>query len=413
MEQPAVTTETSGVERAEAAGASRAAASPIAAVEGSAGGRVWPRIVGRMTAPEAGPTLLVVGGLHGNEPAGLLGLERVFARLGDIGGLARGEFVGLAGNLEALAAGRRFIEEDLNRIWLQPRLESLRVGEPVSVEESELRELDREVNRALARARGEVYALDLHTISGPGPAFSVIDDTLLNRRFANSFPVPVVLGLDEELSGTMAHHLTAAGVIPMGFEAGQHQEAAAADRAEAAIWIALRAAGLLADGHAEYSAARRRLEHESRDLPVVVEVRYRHPITPEDGYRSEAGLISFQPVRAGQPLARDRNGEVRSPLDALILMPLYQSQGEEGYFLVRPVEPFWLRLSEKVRPWRLERFLHWLPGVRRHPELVGAFIIDRRIARWEALQVFHLLGFRRRGEMDRYLIMARRRQGRG
>ena len=78
-------------------------------------------------------------------------------------------------------------------------------------------------------------------------------------------------------------------------------------------------------------------------------------------------------------------------------MPLYQDQGEEGFFLVDPVRPFWLRLSERVRPWRLERFLHWLPGVRRHPDQEGAFIIDRRIARWEALQVFHLLGFRRRG----------------
>ena len=56
-------------------------------------------------------------------------------------------------------------------------------------------------------------------------------------------------------------------------------------------------------------------------------------------------------------------------------------------------------------------FLHWLPGVRRHPDVAGAFIIDRRIARWEALQFFHLLGFRRRGAAERYLIMARRRQG--
>ena len=111
----------------------------------------------------------------------------------------------------------------------------------------------------------------------------VIDDTLLNRRFANRFPVPLVLGLDEELSGTMAHHLTAEGVIPVGFEAGQHDEDEAAERAEAAIWIALEAAGLLADGHAEFTAARRRLEDESRDLPLVVEVRYRHAITPDAG----------------------------------------------------------------------------------------------------------------------------------
>ena len=402
-------TESLGVRRAEAAAEAHA---PAAAGE-APGTRSWPRVIGRVTAPEVGPTLLVVGGLHGNEPAGLLGLERVFARLDEIGGLARGEFVGLAGNLEALAVGRRFIEEDLNRIWLQPRMEALRGGQPMSVEEGELIELDRQVNEALARARGEVFALDLHTISGPGPAFVVIDDTLLNRRFANRFPVPLVLGLDEELSGTMAHHLTAEGVIPVGFEAGQHQEGAAAERAEAAIWIALEAAGLLADGHAEFAAARRRLAEESRGLPFVVEVRYRHPIDPRDRFRSRRGLVSFQRVRAGEPLASDQAGEVRAPLGGMILMPLYQEQGEEGFFLVSRVAPFWLRLSERVRPWRLERFLHWLPGIRRHPEQAGAFIIDRRVARWEALQIFHLLGFRRRGSAERYLVMGRRRQGRG
>ena len=400
------------MQHAEAEGGAHTATARVEAAVQAPEARSWPRVVGRVVAPDAGPTLLVVGGLHGNEPAGLLGMERVFARLGEVGGLSRGEFIGLAGNLEALAAGCRFVDEDLNRIWLEPRLSALRTDEPVSVEESELRELDREVNAALARARGEVYALDLHTISGPGPAFTVIDDTLLNRRFANRFPVPLVLGLDEELSGTMAHHLTAEGVIPVGFEAGQHEEDAAAERAEAAIWIALRAAGLLADGHAESGAARERLKGESRGLPYVVEVRYRHPITPEDGFRSRPGLVSFQPVRSGEPLASDRSGDVRAPLGGMVLMPLYQEQGEEGFFLVHPVRPFWLRLSERVRPWRLERLLHWLPGVRRHPEQEGAFVIDRRIARWEALQIFHLLGFRRRGEVERYLVMARRRQGR-
>ena len=210
----------------------------------------------------------------------------------------------------------------------------------------------------------------------------------------------------------MAHHLTAEGVIPVGFEAGQHEETAAAERAEAAIWIALEAAGILADGHAEFAAARSRLERESRDLPVVVEVRYRHVIGPEDGFRSQPGLVSFQRVRKGDRLARDRSGEVRAPVSGMVLMPLYQEQGEEGFFLIHAIKPFWLRLSERLRAWRMERFLHWLPGVRRHPDIDGAFVIDRRIARWEALQVFHLLGFRRRGAADRYLIMARRRQGR-
>ena len=403
--------ESLGVGGAEASGGAASATVRADLERAPSAGRSWPRVVGHLRADEPGPTLVVVGGLHGNEPAGLHGLERVLEQLGD-SRLARGELLGLAGNLEALAFGRRFIDEDLNRMWQMPRIEALREVEPASVEERELQELDREISEMAARARGEIYAIDLHTISGPGPAFVVIDDTLLNRRFANRFPVPLVFGLEEELGGTMAHYLTAAGMIPVGFEAGQHEEGEAAERAEAAIWIALEAAGLLPDGHAEFVEARRRLKRESRGLPIVVEVRYRHAITPEEGFRSRPGLISFAAVKQGQPVASDRNGEVVAPLSGLMLMPLYQEQGEDGFFVVSSVRPFWLRLSERVRPLRLERFLHWLPGVRRHPDYEGAFIIDRRIARWEALQVFHLLGFRRRGAAERYLVMARRSQGR-
>jgi hypothetical protein len=90
-------------------------------------------------------------------------------------------------------------------------------------------------------------------------------------------------------------------------------------------------------------------------------------------------------------------------------MPLYQAQGDDGFFLVRRVRPAWLGLSRVLRRLRLERLLPVLPGVRRHPELAGSFLVDRRVARWAALELFHLLGFRRRGPAgERYLVMTRR-----
>ncbi len=376
--------------------------------------RVWPRVVGRLVGERPGPTLVCVAGLHGNEPAGLAALERVFASLGEGDGELRGEFLGLAGNLSALGRGKRFLEEDLNRMWLEPRVSSLRGAAAGSIEESELQQVDRQLEQARAGARGTVYALDLHTISGPGPAFVVLDDTLLNRRFAMQFPVPMVFGLEEELGGTLSHYLTAQGVVPLGFEAGQHRDPLSIERAEDGIWIALEAAGVLPAGsRPEPAAARRRLSDQSRGLPAVVEVRHRHAVAPEDEFQIRRGVESFQPVKKGDEVARDRRGPVRAPQTGLLLMPLYQRLGDDGFFLVRPVRRFWLRLSERLRPLRLERFLHWLPGVRRHPEHAGAFIVDQRIARWEALQLFHLMGFRRRAAADRHLVMARRRQGSG
>ena len=49
-----------------------------------------------------------------------------------------------------------------------------------------------------------------------------------------------------------------------------------------------------------------------------------------------------------------------------------------------------------------------LPGVERHPERPSAFVVDRKIARWMALELFHLLGFRRVGAKGRFVVMGRR-----
>ena len=388
----------------EPAGAG-AAAARVAAEAAMAG-----RLLGRV-GPAGGPVLVCVAGLHGNEPAGVVGLARVIERLqSDPGGL-RGELVGLLGNRCALVEGKRYLRRDLNRMWQPERLRRLRAGgAPEGPEEDELRDLDRELAPLLAAAaEGRLHALDLHTTSAPGPAFAVLDDTLANRAFALGLGVPLVLGLEEELDGPLLHYLVDRGAVAASFESGQHQDPAAVDAAEAAVWLALEASGVLAPGsRPEPVAALRRLAAGAARLPRVTEVIYRHAIAPGDGFAMAPGFLGFEPVAAGEALGLDRGGTVTAPRRGRLLMPLYQSQGEDGYFLVRDVRPMWLRLSTLLRWIRLERWLHLLPGVRRHPERPGSYVVDRRVARWYALEVFHLLGFRRHGGAGRKVVVSRR-----
>ncbi len=373
-----------------------------------------PRVLGRIEGPEPGPTLIVVGGLHGNEPAGVKALLRLLPRLtADPTGVTRGRVVGLSGNRKALRAKRRYLYHDLNRYWMPQRVEELRAAEePLGGEDEELVQLDREIRRLIEEADGRVYLLDLHTTSGPKLPFATLDDSLRNRPFAFAFPVPVVLGLEEELAGTLSIHVETLGVITAGFESGMHDAPESVERAEAVIWIALEASGVLAEGsRPEVAAARHRLAQECADLPEVVEVRYRHAITPADGFRMDGGYVNFQPISVTEKLGQDHHGPITSPLSGLMLMPLYQEQGADGFFVVQQVHYVWLQTSAVVRRWRLERVLHLLPGVKPHPELPGAFVVDRRYARWLALELFHLLGFSRRSEAGRYLVMARRNYG--
>ena len=56
-----------------------------------------------------------------------------------------------------------------------------------------------------------------------------------------------------------------------------------------------------------------------------------------------------------------------------------------------------------VLPFTSERIM---PGVRRHPELAGALLVDRNIARWLAVDVFHLLGYRLVRKRDEELVVS-------
>jgi len=370
-----------------------------------------PRELGRVGTLEEGPTLICLGGLHGNEPAGVLAIDGVLQQIGRCAEGLRGRFVGLAGNRRALAVGRRFVKLDLNRAWMPGRVEHLvALPGPLQDEDQELVELEVALRGIIDEAHGRVFLLDLHTISGPGPAFAILDDTLQNREVALDFPVPLVLGLEEKLAGTLASYMTARGATVVGFEAGLHDDLSSVDRAAAAIWIALDSCGVFEpESRQEVVAARDLLRRQTNSRARIVEVRYRHDVDDKDGFEMDPGFSSFEPIRAGQVVGSSRSGKVRSPRSGLMLMPLYQDQGHDGFFLVDEVQPVWLPISTAVRRLRAERFLHLLPGVERHPNRPQTFIVDRRYARWLARQLFHVLGFRQEGKDGPRLTMRRRR----
>ena len=71
-----------------------------------------------------------------------------------------------------------------------------------------------------------------------------------------------------------------------------------------------------------------------------MEIRHRHPVEPEDGILMKAGFENLQRIERGQVLARDKTGEILSSEDGRIVMPLHQSQGSDGFFVVREVRSF-------------------------------------------------------------------------
>jgi succinylglutamate desuccinylase len=250
----------------------------------------------------------------------------------------------------------------------------------------------------------------LHTGSAPSAPFVSFGDTLLNRRLALSLPATCILGLEEVVEGALVSYWTDRGHASLAIEAGQHQDPESVERLVAAIWLLLVAAGSLrARDVPDLAQHRERLAMASAGCPAVVEVRHRHVVTAGDQFAMEPGFRSFLPVQRGQLLARDARGPVLAPETGAILMPRYQSQGEDGFFLVREVRPVWLKISEWLRRAGVSRVVPHLPGVRRDPARPGHLLVDPTVAFTHVADVMHLCGFRRRGSVDKFLLFSMRR----
>ena len=372
--------------------------------------RAGEHLISAFVGKPSGPTLIVIGSLHGNEPAGVIALSRLSWDLEDLEDKLKGRVYFLAGNTRALAEKVRFVDADLNRNWTPQNLSIVGSAELLSTSEGrELTELDQILDGILITAMDEVFVLDLHSTSAEGVPFATVGDTLRNRAFAQKFPVPILLGIEEQLDGTLLEYLNNAGAVTLGFEGGQHDSSDTIKNHISMVWLALENAGILAEADVpDYDLNRWRLT-DGKSGTSIVEVRHREAISERDEFEMLPGFNNFDPIRKGQLLARNGQGDIRAVESGMILMPLYQKLGSDGFFIGRKVSRFWLWLSGILRNIGVQKLIHFLPGVRRDENDPGTLIVDTEIARLFPLQVFHLLGFRRRRWSDKKLIMSRRR----
>ncbi len=377
-------------------------------------GRSYTRVLGRHSSGRPGPTVVVTGGVHGNEPAGCEALLRVLARLEREKTALRGELWGVAGNLRALAAGRRYLDRDLNRRWIREDIARIvNAGPEEAIEDHEQLELLELFAPLLARARQPIVFFDLHSTSGPAAPFSCMADVLRNRGVALALALPVVLGLEEVLDGSLLGYLCDLGHIGVAVEGGQHNDPATIDCHESALWIMLVAAGALEAAQVpDLALHRERLASGARGLPAVCEIGHRHIVRPEhEPFVMLPGFENFQKITRGQLVAHDARGPVHAPLAGRVMLPRYQGLGDDGYFIAAPVSPLALHVSAALRLLQLDRLVPLLPGIRRHPERADHFIADPQVARTRVVDVFHLFGYRHVRTVGADLVFTRRAPG--
>ena len=255
----------------------------------------------------------------------------------------KGQMTGFIGNLRAYRKGKRFIVKDLNRQWSPENVSRIRASSPETLdsEDLELLELLATVEAEIEDCQPErVVMVDLHTTSATGGIFAIATDDAESVRIASGLHAPVITGMLRGIHGTTLHYFNKKNfrrsMASAAFEAGQHQEPLSVNRSIAAVINCMRSIGNVRTEDVENRHDEILIEY-SKDLPKIADLIKVHPITSEDGFEMRPGYRNFQPVIRGEVIAEDRNGLIRSPEDGLILMPLYQPQGSDGFFIVKQI----------------------------------------------------------------------------
>ncbi len=306
------------------------------------------RIIAQYIGESKGPLFICFGAMHGNEPVGVKAIELVVKMLEvepirSPGFEFRGQFIGVFGNKAAYDQGLRFIDKDLNRHFDATTVEKLQNTDPATWdnEDRELLALDKTVKALIAAYQpDEVILLDIHTTSSFGGIFSIGNGDKAFLRIAKGFYAPIVLGIMEKLRGTTLHYFTTAllgvNTTTISFEAGQHNEPISVNRAVAAIINCMKSIGCVDQDVVENHHEKILIQY-GKDLPAVTQLLKRHGITPEDKFKMKPDYYNFQPVKRGEVIANDINGDITIDQNCRILMPLYQTQGEDGFFLVKDI----------------------------------------------------------------------------
>lgn len=295
--------------------------------------------------------LICIGGIHGNEPAGVEATRHVHNLLSAESATNPqfafdGTFLGLRGNLCALKAHTRYIEHDLNRSLTRDN-----VARILNTPKSDLRNEDLEIFELITTIREEiqmrnperVVVLDLHTTSTGGGIFVLTSRDHESIRIGTAMNAPVITGFADNVTGTTMEYFQPENfdvdITTVVFEGGQHQDRLSVNRIIAAIINCLGNLGCIDLKNVENRFNDLLVEY-SEGLPKVSRLVFRYHVDDGSRFQMLPNHLNYMRVEAGQVLAYDNHKPVKTPYSGMLIMPKYQDQGTDGFFIVEPLSGY-------------------------------------------------------------------------
>lgn len=275
-------------------------------------------------AAKAGPHLVVLGRIHGNEPCGTEGMERVAREL-DAGKLAlasgRLTFIPCCNPL-AQKANRRFMDKNLNRVF--------RVHEKPRAYEEHL------ANRLIDLIARPDFVLDLHSFHVGGRRSVTYamraDSARFVDRVCKRLPVDYCLNQWLEVQAAFGRHESfstidyakSMGIAAIGVECGQHDSPTSRTVAYRCIREVMDELGLCrVSGQSVHKTARN--------------VGFKYLKVYEKGSKFIRAWKNFDRVEKGEPIGKLANGDVvYAPMTGNILFPHPGAHvGDEWFYIAQ------------------------------------------------------------------------------
>lgn len=261
-----------------------------------------------------GPHVVVLGGIHGNEPAGVAAMSMFLHELQQGScTLTRGSLSLIVGNPNALEVNKRYLDKDLNRCFVETH------GQPATTRE------ERRAAEIMPYLQDANYVMDLHSASSPTDPFAMCDTSLCSQALDIGFAT-VVTGWEhlQGVSGDTETYAFQQGASAFTVEAGQHSGAETAMNAHGHLCRLLQFLEMI-PGTAESA--------ESQVYALFDIVQKQSDVT----YTLQGeGFTNFDSLQKDQVILESSEGPLLAPKDCHIIFPTDPSTVPEGgdlYFL--------------------------------------------------------------------------------
>ncbi|MBW2997972.1 succinylglutamate desuccinylase/aspartoacylase family protein [Candidatus Woesearchaeota archaeon] len=242
-----------------------------------------------MDSSVSGPNVLILGGVHGNEYCGVRAIDEVINK--NLISLNKGKVTFVYANREAINKEVRFVEENLNRCFLEDKLKTN------SYEERMAQDIMKIMDSC-------DVCLDLHASSCKNSIpFIICENNAL--EYIKDFPIEIVCGgFDEHEPGGTDYYMNLLGKVGICVECGYKEDLRTKDVAITCITNILSSLGMI-----DYNVKR----HPKEFLEV------NELYQPKEEFKLIKEFDDFEKMSEGSVIGYDGDNEVRTKSNGFIL----------------------------------------------------------------------------------------------